>query len=257
MMSSLKRGLKFDFEWRITLFTLVMVPLMVSLGFWQLERAQDKAHLAAAFEERQQQAPAPISGLWDKTAEALAYLPVQLIGSFLPDKYFLLDNQVQHGQFGYDVLRILQLSDGGGTVLVNLGWVAGDAARRVLPAVPMVDGTVEISGHIYIAPGEPFMLAEQQLGNAWPKLIQAVEMDKLAPTLAALQGDSVFPFPVRVDAGEPGALQVDWQLVNMSPQTHQGYAVQWFAMAAVLFVFFLFRSSNLWQMIRGSGSAGK
>jgi len=254
-MSSLTQGLRFDLEWRITLFTLVMVPLMVSLGFWQLQRAQEKAHLAAAFEERQQRAPARVSGLWDKNAESLAYLPVQLIGSFLPDKYFLLDNQVQHGQFGYDVLRILQLSDGGGTVLVNLGWVAGDAARRVLPAVPMVEGTVEISGHIYVAPGEPFMLAEQQLGNAWPKLIQAVEMDKLGPALAALQGDRVFPFPVRIDAGEPGALQVDWQLVNMSPQTHQGYAVQWFAMAAVLFVFFLFRSSNLWQVITGSGSS--
>jgi surfeit locus 1 family protein len=256
-MSSLKQGLKFDLEWRITLFTLVMVPLMISLGFWQLERAQEKSQLASEFEERQQQTPAPVSGLWDKTAESLAYLPVQLKGSFLPDKYFLLDNQMQHGKFGYNVLRILQLSEGGGSVLVNLGWAAGDAARRVLPTVPMVEGTVEISGHIYVAPGEPFLLAEQQLGNTWPKLIQAVEMDKLAPTLAALLGHRVFPFPVRVDAGEPGALQVDWPLVNMSPQTHQGYAVQWFAMAAVLFVFFLFLSSNLWQLIRGSGSAGK
>ena len=96
-MSSLKQELRFDLEWRITLFTLVMVPLMAGLGFWQLQRAQEKAHLAAAFEERQQQAPAPVSGLWDNTAESLAYLPVQLIGSFLPDKYFLLDNQVQHG----------------------------------------------------------------------------------------------------------------------------------------------------------------
>ncbi len=256
-MSSLKQELRFDLEWRITLFTLVMVPLMASLGFWQLQRAQEKTHLAAAFEERQQQAPVPVSGLRDNSAESLAYLPVQLVGSFLPDKYFLLDNQVQHGRFGYEVLGILQLSDGGGSVLVNRGWVAGDAARRALPVVPMVDGTVEISGHIYVAPGKPFMLAEQQLGSAWPKLIQAVEMDKLGPAVAALQGGRLFRFPVRIDAGEPGALQVDWQLVNMSPQTHQGYAVQWFAMAAVLFVFFLFRSSNLWQVITGSGSAGK
>ena len=76
-------------------------------------------------------------------------------------------------------------------------------------------------------------------------------MDKLGPAVAALQGDRVFPFPVRIDAGEPGALQVDWQVVNMSPQTHQGYAVQWFAMAAVLLVFYLFRSSNFWQLIDG------
>ena len=29
-------GFKFDPEWRITLFTLVLVPVMVGLGFWQL-----------------------------------------------------------------------------------------------------------------------------------------------------------------------------------------------------------------------------
>ena len=180
-----------------------------------------------------------------------------MTGSFLPDKYFLLDNQVQHGQFGYEVLGILQLPDGGGSVLVNRGWVAGDAGRRVLPVVPILAGALEITGHVYVAPGEPFMLAEQQLDNAWPKRIQAMEMDKLGPAVTALQGGKVFPFPVRIDAGEPGALAVNWQVVNMSPQTHQGYAVQWFAMAAVLFVFYLLRSSNLRQLMKGSGRAGK
>jgi surfeit locus 1 family protein len=256
-MAGLKSALKFDLEWRITLVTLVMVPLMVSLGFWQLQRAEEKAHLAAAFEERQQQTPALLSTLWDTKADSLAYMPVRMIGSFLPDKYFLLDNQVRHGQIGYEVLGILQVADGGGSVLVNRGWIAGDAARRALPAVPIVAGTVEITGHVYVAPGAPFLLADQPLEAAWPKRIQAVEMNKLGPVVTALLGGKVFPFPVRIDAGEPGALQVDWQVVNMSPQMHQGYAVQWFAMAAALFVFYLLRSSNLWQLMTGSGRAGK
>ena len=50
---------------------------------------------------------------------------------------------------------------------------------------------------------------------------------------------------------------VDWQVVNVSPQKHQGYAVQWFAMAAVLFIFYLLRSSNLWQLLTGAGRTGK
>ena len=44
-MSGKKTGLHFDFEWRITVFTAVMVPLMLSLGFWQLQRADEKASL--------------------------------------------------------------------------------------------------------------------------------------------------------------------------------------------------------------------
>jgi surfeit locus 1 family protein len=250
-MSEPKSGLAFNFEWRITLFSLLMVPLMTGLGFWQLQRAGEKANLAAAFAERQQQAPAELSALWNSTEEELAYRPVQLTGSFLPDRYFLLDNRVQQGQVGYEVLGILQLSDAGGSVLVNRGWIAGDSARRTLPAVPNVTGQVTITGHVYIAPGAPFLLAEQQLDNAWPKRIQAVEMDKLAPAVAALNGGKVFPFPVRIDEGQHGALAVDWQVVNMSPQMHQGYAVQWFAMAAVLLVFYLFCSSNLWQLMTG------
>ncbi len=256
-MSGVKSGLHFDPEWRITLFTVVMVPLMASLGLWQLQRAQEKAELASAFEERQQQAPAPLSALWDKTDEALAYLPVRLIGSFLPDKYFLVDNQVQHGQVGYEVLGILQLPDAAGSVLVNRGWIAGDADRRALPVVPPVVGPVEITGHIYVAPGAPFLLADQPLDGGWPKRIQAVEMNKLGPAVIESPGGKVFPFPVRVDAGEAGALAVDWQVVNMSPQMHQGYAVQWFAMAAVLLVFYLLRSSNVWQLVTRSDRTGK
>ena len=249
--------LQFDFEWRITLFAVVLVPLMASLGVWQLQRAQEKAHLAAEFAERQQQAPAPLSALWDKTDAALAYLPVRLIGSFLPDKYFLLDNQVQDGQVGYEVLGILQLADAAGSVLVNRGWIAGDAARRTLPAVPVVTGPVDITGHVYVAPGAPFLLAEQHLDTAWPMRIQAVEMSKLGPLVTVLQVGNVFPFPVRIDAGQQGALKVNWQVVNMSPQMHQGYAVQWFAMAAVLLVFYLLRSSNVWQLVTGTDRVGK
>ena len=248
-------GLRFDTEWRITLFTLVMVPLLVGLGFWQLQRAEEKAALMASFEARQQQRPVPLPTLWDKTAETLAYAPVQLSGEFAPNAYFLLDNQVRRGQVGYEVIGILELADDQGRVLVNRGWIAGDAARRTLPAVPAVEGPVTITGHVYVAPGTPFLLAEQQLDATWPKRIQAVEMDKLTAAVSALHAGRVFPFPVRIDAGERGALAADWQIVNVSPQKHQAYAVQWFAMAAVLFVFYLLRSSNLWQLLTGTPRA--
>jgi surfeit locus 1 family protein len=257
-MPAAKPGLYFAPEWRITLFTVVMVPLMASLGFWQLQRAEEKAMLAAAFEERQQQGPALLSSLWDRPTGSLAYAPVRMRGRFLPNEFFLLDNQVRDGQFGYEVLGILRLSDyNAGTVLVNRGWIPGDAARRSLPDVPLVEGPVEITGHVYVAPGEPYLLAEQQLGDTWPQVIQAVEIDKLAPAVAALSGDKVFPFPVRIDADQRGALAVNWLVVNMSPQKHHGYAVQWFAMATVLLVFYLLRSSNLWQLVSGAGRGGK
>lgn len=255
MVSKAGSGLHFDFEWRISLFTALMLPLMISLGIWQLHRADEKTALAAAFEARQQQPPATLAALWGKPVDVLAYAPVQLRGHFLPNEYFLLDNQVQGGLVGYNVLGVMQLAEGAGSVLVNRGWVAGSASRQSLPQVPEVEGSVQITGHIYVAPGSPFLLAEQQLDEGWPKRIQAVEMDKLIPAITALQAGEVFPYPVYIDADARGALAVNWQVVNTSPEKHQAYAVQWFAMAATLLLIFLLRSSNIWQVLTGSRRA--
>ena len=242
-------GFQFDPEWRITLFTVVMIPLMIGMGFWQLQRAEEKAALADSFAARQVQPPAPLSGLWDKPAGSLAYIPVQLTGTFLPDEYFLLDNRINRGRFGYEVLGILRLDEVGAVVLVNRGWIAADSSRRELPVVPPVPGRVTLSGHVYVAPGAPYLLAEQQLEAVWPIRLQAVEMDKIQPLITDQTGGRLFPYPVRIDAHRPGALLVDWTVVNVSPQKHQGYAVQWFAMAAALCILYLLRCSNVWQRL--------
>jgi cytochrome oxidase assembly protein ShyY1 len=240
-------------EWRITLFVLVMIPLMVGLGFWQLQRAEEKAALEKAFELKQQRPPALLAELAHRSARDLAYLPVSLLGRFREEEYFLLDNRIQGGRFGYEVLAVLELAGSEQLALVNRGWIAGDPARRELPEVPEVAGTVRITGHVYVAPGEPYLLAEQVLETGWPKRIQAVEMDKLSAPLA-VPGVTVFPYPVRIDSDQTGALSVDWQVINMSPDKHRAYAAQWFVMAAVLAIFYLLRCSNLRQLLSGSSS---
>ena len=50
-------GLRIDFEWRITLFTVILVPALIMLGFWQLSRADEKEVLGAMFDARAQQTP--------------------------------------------------------------------------------------------------------------------------------------------------------------------------------------------------------
>jgi cytochrome oxidase assembly protein ShyY1 len=238
------KALRFDPEWRLTLFTLVLVPLMTGLGFWQLQRADEKAALAARWEARQRQDPVPLAELEVQDGDALPYRRVSLQGQF-SERYFLLDNSTRKGRFGYEVLSVFEGVSG--AVLVNRGWLAGDPARLSLPDVPPVAGEVTVTGHVYVAPGAPYLLAEQQLAAGWPKVIQAVEMDKLV----AAVGSEVFPYPIRQDSGQAGALATDWQVVNVSPEKHHAYAVQWFTMAAVLSVFYLMRCSNLWQLLTG------
>ncbi|MCB1676641.1 MAG: SURF1 family protein [Halioglobus sp.] len=247
-----RRDLRLQFypEWRMTVFVALMTTVMVALGFWQLYRAQEKTVIQAAFAQRQAQAPVPLDALWQRPPAELAYRPVRLRGRFMDRRYFLLDNRIQGGRFGYEVLGIFRLADSDNLALVNRGWIAGDPGRRELPVVPAVPGDITLTGYVYVAPGAPYLLAEQRLAPDWPKLLQAVEMDKLLPVMAALDSGAVFPYPVRLDADAAGALSVDWPLVNISPGKHRAYAAQWFVMAAVLALFYLLRYSNIGQLLR-------
>ena len=240
-------GLRFELEWRITLFTLVLLPLFIGLGFWQLERADDKRQLATLYEARQQAEPAALPSLAGSGAQALAYRPVTLEGEFDPQRYFLLDNRMQGGRYGNEVVQLFTLS-AGGLVLVNRGWVAADPARLELPRVSTPAGELKLQGQVYVPPGEPYLLGEPALSEGWPKRVHALQIPLLAQAFD--DGNGLFPYSVRIDAGQPGALAVDWPVVNVSPAKHTGYAVQWFAMAAALAVIYLLRSSNLWQCLR-------
>jgi surfeit locus 1 family protein len=253
-------GFHFFPEWRTTVLVVLLTPFLIGLGFWQLDRADEKAELAALFEQRQRLSPALVTSVWNASPSDLAYLPVKLQGHFLKDQYLLLDNRMREGRFGYEVFGIFLLSDVSDSpagdavagVLVNRGWIAGDAARQSLPEVPPVTGELELTGQVYVAPGAPFLLAEQQLQSGWPKLIQAVEMDKFRAVLEGPVMSKLFPYPVRIGADQRGAMRADWQVVNISPQKHVGYAVQWFTMAAVLVLIYIFSSSNLRQVLTGS-----
>ena len=244
-------GLHLDLEWRTTVFTLVLLPLMLGLGLWQLQRADEKAAIAARWEQRKLQSPVALEQVNPDDTTALEYLPVQLSGHILADQYFLLDNRINRGKFGYEVLAIMLLQQTVQAVLINRGWIAGDSSRQSLPEVPVVSGPLVLKGHVYVAPGAPYLLADLALEPGWPKRIQAIEMDKLRPAVKEVAGAGLFPYSVRIDSDQPAALTVDWQIINVSPQKHTAYAVQWFTMALALVIFFTLRSSNLRQVLTG------
>ena len=244
---------RFEPEWRTTLFALILVPVLAGLGFWQLSRADEKEALRDAFDEQQAQPAARLGDLAGANAEDLAYLPVQLTGRFRNEQYLLIDNRMQQGRYGNEVVGIFELEDGM-LALVNRGWILADPARRSLPEAPPVTGEVSIRAQVYVAPGKPYLLEEQKFASGWPRRVQALEMDKLAAELGA--EDPLFPYPVRIDAGEAGALVVEWKVVNTGPAKHVGYAVQWFTMSAVLALLYVFRSSNLRQWLGSRNKAG-
>ena len=170
------------------------------------------------------------------SGELLAYRLLSLTGQFDNERSFLLDNQIQHGEVGYQLLSPFVSTDGE-TVLVNRGWLKGFADRR-LPALPQQAGQVEIVASIYVPVGEAVLLEEDQWAWQWPIVIQSIDVGKAQSRLEA----ELFPYAVRMQAGYPGALAAEWPAVNTAPEKHSGYAVQWFFMAFALAGFWVYTS---------------
>ena len=231
--------LQWQGDWRTTLFVAVFLPLFVGLGMWQLGRAEEKVVIAQTWEQRASSAALELAQL-PASAPELAYQPVTLRGSYLPDRQFLLDNRMQQGKYGLELIAMFR-DQSGVLVAVNRGWLAGDPARRQLPTFDTPGGSQVLRGSIYVPPGEAYILGEAMSGEAWPRVLQALDNAAMSRAM----GEAVYPFTVRLDGANESALVTDWPLINVSPEKHTGYAVQWFSMALALLLLYLWRSTNL------------
>jgi len=230
----------YRFDWKLSLLTVVLLPLLLSLGFWQLRRAQEKLELQQQYTTRQNEAPVALAQL--KVQDDLQYRQVELVGRYDNAHNFLLDNRIHEGQVGYDLITPF-VSETQRIILVNRGWLPQGATRAQLPTLDAIDGRVTVRGSIYVPVGKQLTLGVTREGNAWPQVIQT--LDPLpAGALAGYRAADVFPYSVRLAADAPGVLVRDWPVVSMGPERHQGYAVQWFAMAAMLIGLYLYYSTR-------------
>lgn len=235
------------FQWhphrRILVFVALFLPLTISLGFWQLDRAAEKQVLLDESGTRQQAAPVLLEAV--DFAASNQYRPVLATGSFDNAHHILLDNRVRRGQPGYEVITPFQLSATDRWILVNRGWVAATASRDELPQIADVTGQVTLQGHLYASPGKPFTLGEDQWRDTWPQIVQNLDPALVSGKL----GVELTPLTLRLNEVSPAGYQVGWEVVNVQPQKHVAYAVQWFALAGALAILALFANSNLSALI--------
>ena len=234
--------LRFNFEWRLTVATILLLPCLVALGFWQLDRAEEKRALEARWAERSAQPAISLDDVLGLAAAERDDRLTQFEGDFLTD-YWLLDNRLRDGRFGYELLAWVDAGDL--IVPVNLGWVAGDSARRSLPVVAFPEHPVTINGRAH-RPSVPPFIDLELVPDRRERVIPSLALAAWRAGLAQQFGKAVAPFVVRIDPRSPWAKDARWVVVNQSPDKHTGYAVQWFAMAAVLALVFLLQSANAW-----------
>lgn len=227
-MFSLKQRVKG--QWQLSLVFILLLPLLLRLGFWQLERADEKTQLLA---EYQQQRNLPAQLFSDDGGKIAEYQSVIVKGTYNSKYYWLLDNKPRSGKVGYEV--VMPFWTGKQWVLVNRGWVVAPVLRSELPVIHTPKEMVEIQGYFYQeAKNAIIKNTGSDHSAAWPKRVLQLDAKQIEYDLQS----AVYPKVLRIHDGEDSAFITEWPLISTLPEKHSAYAVQWFAMALTLSILY-------------------
>lgn len=231
----------FRLNWKISLLSLLLLPVLIGLGYWQLLRAKEKQTIQ---ENWQYQQALPTLAYRDQH-QLQEGRRITVTGEFNLHHYWLLENRIFDGALGYEVLMVLTLEPGK-RLLVNRGWVAADQYREIDPEVITSEGPLRLTGTLKTPSDLRFVNQANVDSVSWPARLLEIDVALMEQQLEHSMRDQV----VLLDADSPGALAINWQPINIMPSTHKGYAVQWFSMALALVVLWLFSNSNLGALLR-------
>jgi surfeit locus 1 family protein len=217
-----------------SLIALVVLGVLVSLGFWQLDRADQKQALLDEFQGGSDQAPFRLDTTI-KSFDNLQYQFASAAGNYDSEHQFLLDNRTHNGAAGYQVLTPLHLKSSEWYVLVNRGWVPLGVSRDQLPDVSVSIEEREVTGRIKLASLDGFRLGEEELRQGWPYRIQRIDTEKLSDEL----GYRLMPVVLLLNPEQPEGFVREWHPLTFGPERNVGYAVQWFSLALALAIIYL------------------
>jgi surfeit locus 1 family protein len=217
--------------WLVWLGVLVAAAATARLGMWQLDRAAQKAAIGQAWQERAQLDPLSASALPRELGALTAQLHRRIVieGRWLPPQTLYLDNRTQRGLAGFVVVTPLLIAPGD-AVLVQRGWAPRDAADRTrVPTAPLAEGDVRIEARIASWPSPRLALSSAaESGPIRQNLDPAQLAREVGMTLRPLS-------LLQLSAPEvPDALQRDWPEPPQDVWKNQGYALQWFALSALV-----------------------
>lgn len=206
-------------------FVAFMVVFMIGLGFWQLNRLDERK---ASNDEIRSASEAPARPVEELLGEpdVFDHTAVTVTGRYRDDLSFLVANRTFDTQPGSWLATPVELADGR-LVVVSRGWVprlwvAGDDRRTI--GVPA--GTAVVSGRLFESvDGGRIGTSEAALPE-----VSRIELDVVAEML----GVDVAHRWVQLASQEPvaGDLPIPVPPPTLDDGPHLSYAFQWFFFSA-------------------------
>jgi surfeit locus 1 family protein len=203
---------------------LVFIVLFVWLGFWQLDRAQQKNELVALFED-----DAPYSRLHNDMPVEI-FQRIEALGQYQADRQVLVDNIVVDGRVGFYVMTSFRHAPDAPLLIVNRGWIE-KAQLNMLPDIDVTGEFITLRGRVGRLPRVGIRPGEAFEGDAdWPKVAVYPTLEELATELDA----ELLPFVLLLSPDADNGYVRRWQPPQSGPMMHYGYAFQWFVMALAI-----------------------
>ncbi|RPH64061.1 MAG: SURF1 family protein [Burkholderiales bacterium] len=219
-----------------TLAALALVMTAVSLGNWQMRRADEKRVLQAQRDAADRDPPVHVPPV-DADPATLDGRRVVASGRFVPQWTVFVDNRTHKGIAGFHVLTPLKMTGSDRHLLILRGWIARDPRERSrLPELETPTGEVAVEGIAQRDLERALELGRSPTPGPQDRLWQNADL----AAFAQWSGLAMQPLVVRQTAvSRRGAAEWNDGLVREWPDPgsgvdkHLGYAFQWYALAVL------------------------
>lgn len=217
-----------------TILTLVAVLAFCGLGVWQVRR---HVWRTADLAEKTARTELPAVALADalRDPDGHAFRRAELRGRFELADTVMVGPVERGNELGARVLTPLRLEgdpDTAPRVLVDRGWISQSETPRFLPPASGESEVVEVSGLAL-----PLAIPNEGPGSRelrhthFPRFNP--DRPKLVAKLATQLPYALLPVMVQSAQPEPGGGPIGEPARPASPVDHRGYAITWFAVAAL------------------------
>lgn len=226
--------LRFHFRWVPFIAAAIVVSVGLSLGNWQLSRAEQKRALQQQMMARAEFEPINLNALpQDQVSEEFRRITAE--GEFISSWAVYLENRPYQGKAGFYLLMPFKLSGSEQSVLVLRGWFPRDAMdRERIPEIALPKGVIRIEGRVRASTGKLMQLGEAAVLQ--PGVIaQNVDVAEFARASKL----SLPNFIIEQSSDTADGLVRDWPMPSVGIDKHNAYAFQWYGLSMVAALFFL------------------
>lgn len=220
-----------------TLATVMLFPLLLLLGFWQLHRAEIKQQILTQFQTNSSITPLVTHTTLNQPYPE-QFQRITIRGHFVPEMQIFLDNRFNAHRIGYEVITPFKLQESNVYLLINRGWIPRERNRNITPHIdtPSEKKAITLSGYVSY-PSSRSLLLGPNVETIKPEaaIVQTLQINSLSDLLQ----HPLYPFVLLLNEEQSYGFTREWAPTTMSPDMHQGYAVQWFSLAISLLIIYI------------------